>query len=121
MAALTGISASTEGSETSLKQKELKKACEEFESIITGYLLKSMRETVSKADNGEDGQARDLYESMLDEALAKELSHRPGLGLAKTLYKQLAPLLEGKKPDLKSVGASADKLSVGILDQKQKK
>jgi flagellar protein FlgJ len=99
----------TEARDESPKKRELKKACEDFEAIITSYLFKSMRETVPQSDEEEDGQAKDIYESMMDQSLAKELSHRPGLGLARTLYKKLAPLVEDTVPHLKSSQSSSDK------------
>jgi Rod binding domain-containing protein len=85
-----------------LKKLKLKKACEDFETIMTTYLLKSMHETVQRAETEEFGSGRDLYEGMMDEAVANQLSHTQGLGLAKMLYKQLASTLETRKasPDL---------------------
>ena len=80
-----------------IKKQKLKKACEDFETIMTTFLLKSMHETVLRTESEGFGSGRDLYESMMDEAVAGELSHNQGLGLAKLLYKQLAPTLETKK------------------------
>jgi peptidoglycan hydrolase FlgJ len=84
---------------TDLKKVKLKKACEDFETIMTTYLLKSMHETVQRAESEEFGSGRDLYEGMMDEAVASQLSRTQGLGLAKMLYKQLAPSLEARKAD----------------------
>ena len=82
---------------TALQKLKLKKACEDFETIMTTYLLKSMHETVQRAEAEEFGSGRDLYEGMLDEAVATQLSHNQGLGLAKMLYNQLATNLETRK------------------------
>ena len=82
---------------TDLKKLKLKKACEDFETIMTTYLLKSMHETVLRAETEEFGSGRDLYEGMMDEAVANQLSHTQGLGLAKLLYNQLATNLETRK------------------------
>jgi flagellar protein FlgJ len=76
--------------------KKLKASCEEFEAILTNVLFKSMRETISKAGPEEGDHARELYESMLDDAVAKDLSHGPGLGLGRLLYQQLASQMKSK-------------------------
>jgi Rod binding domain-containing protein len=86
------------GKETDMDQQKrrLKEACEEFEAVLTTYLLKAMRQTVDKTSlNGQD-TAQDLYEGMLDESLAKELSHQSGLGLGEMLYRQLVSHYESK-------------------------
>ncbi|HBZ53915.1 MAG TPA: hypothetical protein DEO88_00790 [Syntrophobacteraceae bacterium] len=73
------------------EQKKLKGACEEFEAVLTNIMFRTMRETIPKGDQDSHDSAMELYESMLDETVAKEISHGPGLGLGKTLYQQLIP------------------------------
>jgi peptidoglycan hydrolase FlgJ len=97
---LTPTNALNPKSGIDLKKLKLKKACEDFETIMTTYLLKSMHETVQRAETEEFGSGRDLYEGMMDEAVANQLSHTQGLGLAKLLYKQLAGNLETRKASL---------------------
>ena len=82
---------------TDLQKQKLRKACEDFEAIMVTYLFKSMHETTLKADTEEFGSGRDLYEGMMDEAVASQLSHHQGLGLGKLLYQQLAHGLELKR------------------------
>jgi flagellar protein FlgJ len=72
-----------------LEKAKLKNACEDFEAVLTNILFKTMRETIAKGDPGSRDSAMELYESMLDETVAQELSHGPGLGLGKLLYQQL--------------------------------
>jgi peptidoglycan hydrolase FlgJ len=81
------------------QKEKLKKACEDFEAIMVTYLFKSMRETALRAEPESDefGSSRGLYEGMMDETLANQLSHQEGMGLARILYHQLAPLLDGQK------------------------
>jgi peptidoglycan hydrolase FlgJ len=74
------------------EKKRLKASCQEFESFMTGYMLKSMRATVMRAE--EPDQARQVYESMMDETLAREMSKTHSNGLADLLYRQLEPLLK---------------------------
>ncbi len=75
-----------------MQKKKLKEACEEFEAVLTGYLLKSMRESVMRAE--EPDSAREMYEGLMDETLAKEVSRSNGTGLGKLLYDQLVPLIK---------------------------
>jgi peptidoglycan hydrolase FlgJ len=72
------------------EQAKLKKACEDFEAVLTNYLFKSMRQTVAKAEPEGRDQSLELFEGMMDEAVANQLSHQSGLGLGKLLYQQLA-------------------------------
>jgi len=84
-------SAPNDHEKSGAKKQRLKEACEEFESIMTNYLLKSMRESIDRAEKPE--QAREIYEGFLDEAISKDLAKRQGSGLADILYKQLSPLV----------------------------
>ena len=52
-------------------------------------MLKSMRETVGKDMLSGKGQTEDIYRSMLDQEYAKSIAEQGGLGLAKTIEKQL--------------------------------
>jgi flagellar protein FlgJ len=70
-------------------QQPLKRACEDFEAIFVQYLFKSMRQSVDRVTDDSEGSTRELHESMLDEAVAAELSRSGGLGLGKLLYEQL--------------------------------
>lgn len=84
--------ATASGSE--VRQKRLKESCQDFEAVLIGFLFKSMRENVLKSD--ETDSASELYESMMDEAVAKQMSRQEQLGLSQTLYQTLAPRTENK-------------------------
>jgi Rod binding domain-containing protein len=62
----------------------------ELESLFISYLLKEMRATISKSGFITGGRAEEIYTSMLDAQLAKELSTKGGIGLAALLHDQLA-------------------------------
>jgi len=68
---------------------QLKEACSELESLFIYYLFKEMRATVPKSGFVSGGRAEDIYTSMLDFQLAKELSDKGGIGLSSLLLKQL--------------------------------
>ncbi len=71
-------------------KQELKKACQQFESIFLNYMLKSMRATVPDGGLFEKGVTFDIVQSMHDVALAEEISQNGGIGLAQQLYEQLS-------------------------------
>jgi flagellar protein FlgJ len=88
-------------SSTGDKDPNLKKACAEFESLFMFYLLKEMRATIPKSGFISGGSAEEIYTSMLDTQLAKELALKGGIGLSTILFDRLngAPE-EVKAPDL---------------------
>lgn len=75
---------------STVEKQRLRETCEDFEAVLTGYLFKSMRQCVGKEESETEGLAEGFYYEMLDQAVARELSRRPGLGLAKLLYEQLS-------------------------------
>ena len=72
------------------QDKSLRKACADFESIFSYYLLKSMR-AASPSSSLTSFPGKDVYNMLLDQKIAEDLSHKGnGLGLQTMLYKQLA-------------------------------
>jgi flagellar protein FlgJ len=70
-------------------QKEaLQKTTQQFESLLTRMMLKSMREA-SLGESLGDSQETDFYQDMFDQQLAVQLSQGKGLGLATHLLEQL--------------------------------
>lgn len=68
---------------------EVKKVCQEFESLFLNYLLQEMRDTIPKSGLLDGGQAERIYTSMFDEKISKELAQKGGIGLAQVLEKSL--------------------------------
>ena len=79
------------------KEAELKKACQSFEAIILQQMLTAMRKSVPKDGLLASGYSQEMYQSMYDEGLAKEMASGRGIGLADTLYQQLSGPLQQKK------------------------
>lgn len=73
-----------------LKEKKLRKACADFESIILQKMLGMMRESAPKSGLFEKSFAQDIYQSMHDEELAKQLAKGKGMGLGEKLYQDLS-------------------------------
>jgi flagellar protein FlgJ len=71
------------------RQKALKNACRDFESLFVNYMLKQMRRTVPQDGLFGGGQAEKMYTSMMDSEVAKEISRQRGLGLAPMMYRQM--------------------------------
>jgi flagellar protein FlgJ len=68
---------------------EIKKASEDMESLFIFYLLKEMRATIPKTGFISGGKGEEIYTSMLDSQLAKELAAERGIGLSPLLSKSL--------------------------------
>lgn len=74
-----------------LDKKRLKETCHDFESFLTQNLLKSMDDSIMKAEEAD--QARETYESMFRETLSQEISRNSKGGIADLLYQQLVSVL----------------------------
>jgi peptidoglycan hydrolase FlgJ len=72
------------------RNAELKKACKEFESVLTYQMLKSMRNTVDKCDLFSGGEGEEIYESLLDQELSQKITGSGSNSLAELLYRQLS-------------------------------
>lgn len=74
----------------SREQKELKRAVADFESLFINQMFKSMRETIGKSELFHGGKAEEIYTSMLDTELSKNMAQAGGIGLADMLMRQLS-------------------------------
>ncbi|RQO73060.1 flagellar assembly peptidoglycan hydrolase FlgJ [Aquitalea sp. FJL05] len=68
-------------------QGAAKEAASQFEALLMGTMLKTMRET--KFDD-EGDSAMDTYRGMLDQQMVQSLSRAGGMGIADLVYKQIA-------------------------------
>jgi Rod binding domain-containing protein len=75
-----------------IQKRKLKDNCREFESVMTSYMMKAMRQGVSWAD--EHDSAREMYEDMLAGQVSKEVSRSSAMGIGDMLYSKLEPLLK---------------------------
>lgn len=81
--------------ESALKNKQkqqLKRACEEFESIFINIIMQKMRSSIPEYGI-QKSFGREIYESMFDQEVSKEMAKSGGIGLAKQLYDQLSKYL----------------------------
>ncbi|MDD3553706.1 MAG: rod-binding protein [Deltaproteobacteria bacterium] len=75
--------------------KEMKKACSDFEAMFLTKMLESMRKTIPKSGLLDGGKQEEIYTYFMDENLAKLASQGKGTGLGQWLYKEMS------KKDLK--------------------
>jgi flagellar protein FlgJ len=73
-------------------EEALRKASQDLESVFVHLLLKEMRKGMPKGGVLERSMAREWFEGMLDEAVAKEVSKGPGIGLAGPIFEQMRRL-----------------------------
>jgi flagellar protein FlgJ len=77
--------------------QNLKKACADFESMFIHLLLKEMREAIPRSDMFGHNPAKEMYTSMFDVQMAKQISDQGGTGLARMLQKNLVGPDGGEK------------------------
>ncbi len=68
---------------------QLKEACAELESLFISYLLKEMRATIPKTGLISGGRAEEIYTSMLDSEISKEIASQRGIGLSSLFLDRL--------------------------------
>jgi flagellar protein FlgJ len=78
------------GGRTAEEDKQLREACESFESYFLQIMLREMRKT-SFDENGflPKSNAEQIFTDMLDEEIAKSAAKGKGIGLADQLYRQM--------------------------------
>ena len=70
-------------------EKGIEKVSRDFESVFLHKLLTAMRKTVPKSGLL-DSFASDMYQSMMDEEIAKEMSMKKGMGMGEMIYNELS-------------------------------
>ena len=88
-------------------EKDMEKVARDFESVFVNKLLESMRKSVPKSGLL-DSSALDMYQSMMDQEMAKNMSERKGMGLGEMVYKDLSRL--DKELREESISSSALKM-----------
>lgn len=83
--------------------EKLKKACRDLEAVFVNMMFKQMRSTIHKSGFMDGGTAEEMYEDMLYEKYAEEISEGQGTGLGDILYKQLSKNMnkESEENDVK--------------------
>ena len=82
---------------TEREDKEIRSACESFESYFLQMIFREMRKT--SFDEGgfiPKSNAEKIFTDMMDEEVSKSTAKSGGIGLAKMLYKQMTAQLKGE-------------------------
>ena len=69
--------------------KDIEKVSRDFESIFLNKLLSSMRKTVPKSGLL-DSFATDMFQSMMDEEMSKDMAKNRGMGMGEMIYNDLS-------------------------------
>lgn len=79
----------------SLKEEALRNAASEFEAVFVKQLMDVMDSTVQKSGFLSGGEAENIFKSMLNEEMAKNISSNSStsFGIAEQLYNQMKELL----------------------------
>jgi flagellar protein FlgJ len=72
------------------ERERLARTARELEAVVVAQIFSTMRETVPDSGLFEKSAADDIFRSMLDEQLAREVSERSPFGLAEAVEKELA-------------------------------
>ena len=72
-------------------EKGMEKVARDFESVFVNKLFQSMRKGVPKSGLL-DSSAMKMYQSMMDQEMAKLMSVGKGMGIGKMVYKDLSRL-----------------------------
>ncbi|MDF3818731.1 rod-binding protein [Leptospira sp. 96542] len=71
-------------------RKKLYDASVEFESVFVKMMLKEMKNSVHKEKLIDGGYAEEIFEDMLYDEHAKNISKNESMGLAEEIYKQMS-------------------------------
>jgi len=83
---------------TDAQKTKLAKASRDFESLLTGMMLKSMNKTTDGGMFGKESYGGDVLDGIFQSKIASFMTRNQGLGIAKILYQKLTG--EELKPNL---------------------
>ena len=98
------------------RDKKLREACKQFESVFTYEMLKSMRNSIPKCDLFSGGQAEEIYQSMLDQELSKNMAGKGSNSIANILYQQLKHIDDKMNGNISSGKTNDSSLPVWPLE-----
>ncbi len=94
--------------------KAIRAAAQQFESLFTDMMLKSMREANPGSGLG-DSQESELYQGMYDQQIAVQMSQGKGIGLADMLVQQLTRNAAAKAATPAAASAAPAPAALGSL------
>lgn len=76
--------------------EQLRRSCQEFEAIMVQAMLKSMRASVPDGGLLPKGNDQQIFQDLMDQKIAIEMSRKEGMGIADALFRQLQKLESGE-------------------------
>ena len=81
--------------------KELRKACKDFETVFNNMVFKAMRKSVTKNDLFGSSKEEEMFSDMLDTKISEEAAEKNESGIGAMLYRQLSVNLKIGSADKK--------------------
>jgi flagellar protein FlgJ len=81
-----------------IDREKLKKASTEFEALFIQEILKFMHQTIPQSGLAGPGAGKEVYQSLLDQELSKNLAKKGGLRIGEMVYRQMVRKEEKKTP-----------------------
>lgn len=78
------------------KETRLRQACADFEAMMLQQMMRMARENMPKSGLLEGGFAEDMFRSVQEEELAKNMSQGRGMGFGELLYRQISQQINPK-------------------------
>ena len=100
--------AETEKFKNTKEQKELKKACADFESVLLNHMFQAMKKTVGDGELFGDSFRRDMYDSLFFEKISQKIAETRGIGIGESLYRQLSAAIGDSGDEGHAVREAAD-------------
>jgi len=72
------------------KDTKLWDVSKKFEAMLISNMLKEMQATVPKSEKGASGFSKDIHNTMFIQAIAEQVTKSPTLGIAESIYRQMA-------------------------------
>ena len=79
-------------SQSGTDPEQLRKKCQDFEAIMVQAMLKIMRESVPEGGLLPKGNDQQIFQDLMDQNVAVEMSRKQGMGIADALFRQLQKL-----------------------------
>lgn len=83
------LSSGSKAGREGVDPEKLKKACTEFEAIFIQEILKFMRQTIPVSSLSGSATGKEIYQSLLDQELGKNLAQKGGFRIGEMVYKQM--------------------------------
>jgi Rod binding domain-containing protein len=84
------------------EHRKLRKAAEDFETILISELWEQFQSGISSLSGGSQPAGSDTLNSLATQSLSSALAHRGGLGIAQMIVRQLEPTLNHGGADAKT-------------------